>query len=106
VTDPDPEVRAAALVALGARAGEAALRAAGDPSAVVRRTAAAVIADPAALSQLARDDSPEVATAAWIRRTGLAGRAGATAQLLERLAEASPASPERARIALAWLLAS
>lgn len=105
VADPAPEVRAAALVALGDHAGEVALRAAGDPSAVVRRAVAAVIADPAALSQLAGDDSPEVATAAWIRRTALAGRARATPQLLERLAEAPPASPERARIALAWLLA-
>jgi hypothetical protein len=106
VADPAPEVRAAALVALRERAGEVALRAAGDPSAVVRRTAAAVIDDPAVLSQLAGDDSPEVATAALIRRTALAGRAGAISQLLERLAEAPPASPERARIALAWLLAS
>ncbi|HEX3475464.1 MAG TPA: HEAT repeat domain-containing protein [Kofleriaceae bacterium] len=106
VADPDPEVRAAALVALGERASEVALRAAGDPSAVVRRAAAAVIADPAALSQLAGDDTPEVATAALVRRTALAGRAGATSQLLERLADAPPASPERARIALAWLLAS
>jgi HEAT repeat protein len=106
VADPAPEVRAAALVALGERAGEIALRAAGDPSAVVRGAAAAVLADPAALSQLAGDDSPEVATAALVRRTALAGRARATPQLLERLAEAPPASPERARIALAWLLAS
>jgi hypothetical protein len=29
-----------------------------------------------------------------------------TSQLLDRLAEAPTASPERARIALAWLLAS
>jgi HEAT repeat protein len=106
LADPAPEVRAAALIALGERAGEAAVRAAGDPSAVVRRAAAALTADPAALSQLAGDDSPEVATAALIRRTALAGRARATPQLLERLAEAPPASPERARIALAWLLAS
>jgi hypothetical protein len=106
LADPAPEVRAAALIALGERAGEAAVRAAGDPSAVVRRAAAALIADPAALTQLAGDDSPEVATAALIRRTALAGRARATPQLLERLAEAPPASPERARIALAWLLAS
>ncbi|HEX3757798.1 MAG TPA: HEAT repeat domain-containing protein, partial [Kofleriaceae bacterium] len=58
LADPAPEVRAAALVQLGERAGEAARRAAGDPSAVVRRAAAAVLADPAALTQLAGDDSP------------------------------------------------
>jgi hypothetical protein len=103
--DPAPEVRAAALTALAGRAGDAALRAAGDRSAVVRRAAAAVIADPAVLARLAGDDSPEVATAALIRWTALAGRAAVTPQLLDRLAEAPPASPERARIALAWLLA-
>jgi HEAT repeat protein len=105
VADPAPEVRAAALTALGARAGEVALRAAGDPSAVVRCAAAAVIADTTALARLTGDDSPEVATAALIRLTALRGSAAMTAPLLERIADAPPASPERARIALAWLLA-
>lgn len=104
--DPAPEVRAAALTALGDRAGDAALRAAGDPSPVVRTAALALIADRDALARLASDDSPEVATAALIRLTALRGRAAATSQLLDRLAEAPPAGPERARIALAWLLAS
>ena len=104
--DPAPEVRAAALRALGDRAGEAARRAAVDPAPVVRSAAIVAIADPDALSRLAADDSPEVATAALIRLTALRGRAAATSPLLDRLAEAPPASPERARIALAWLLAS
>ena len=104
--DPAPEVRTAALRALGDRAGEAARRAAGDPAAMVRRAAIGMLADPEALTRLAADDSPEVATAALIRLTALRGRAAATAPLLDRLAEAPPASPERARIALAWLLAS
>jgi HEAT repeat protein len=106
VIDRTAEVRAAALAALGDRAGEAALRAAGDPSAVVRRAAIAVLADPSALGRLCSDDSPEVATAALVRLSALRGRAAVTSQLLDRLAEAPAASPERARIALAWLLAS
>jgi hypothetical protein len=72
---------------------------------VVRRAAADVIADPGALAGLAGDDSPEVATAALIRLTAVRGSAAMTGQLLDRLAEAPPASPERTRIALAWLLA-
>jgi HEAT repeat protein len=106
LADPAPEVRAAALIALGDHAGDAALRAAGDPSAVVRRAAIDTLADPDALARLAGDDSPDVATAALIRLTALRGRAAATAPMLGRLADAPPASPERARIALAWLLAS
>jgi HEAT repeat protein len=106
VTDRTPEVRAAALAALGDRAGDAALRACGDPSPVVRGAAIALIADLDALARLAGDDSPEVATAALIRLTALRGRSAATSQLLDRLADAPAASPERARIALAWLLAS
>jgi hypothetical protein len=58
-----------------------------------------------ALARLAGDDSPEVATAALVRLTALRGRTVATPDLLARLAEAPPASLERVRIALAWLLA-
>jgi len=106
LADRAPEVRAAALTALADRAGAAALRAAGDPSPQVRGAAIALIADPDALARLAGDDSPEVATAALVRLTALRGRPAATALLLDRLAEAPAASAERARIALAWLLAS
>jgi len=109
LADRAPEVRAAALAALavfGDRARDAARHAAGDPSAAVRRAAVAALDDPRALAQLARDDSPEVASAALVRLTALHGRAALTSQLLEQLAAAPAGSSERARIALAWLLAS
>jgi hypothetical protein len=82
------------------------VRAAGDASAAVRRAAVTVLADADALARLARDDSPDVATAALVRLTALRTRATVTPQLLDQLAAAPPGSPERARIALAWLLAS
>jgi HEAT repeat protein len=106
VVDPDPDVRAAAWTALGGRARGVAVRAVDDPSPVVRRSAIAAIADPGVLARLARDDSPEVATAALVRLTALVGRSAQIAPLLEQLLAAPPASAERARIALAWLLAS
>jgi hypothetical protein len=104
--DREPEVRATALTALGRRAPELAARAAADPSAVVRRAASAVLDDADLLARLARDDSPEVATAALVHLTALHGRAGLTSQLVDQLAAAPAGSTERARIALAWLLAS
>ena len=67
---------------------------------------AGVLTAPEVLARLAGDASPEVATAALVRLTALRGRQAATSQLLARLADAPAASPERARIALAWLLAS
>jgi HEAT repeat protein len=103
--DRDAEVRAAALTALGDRAGELAVRAASDPSPTVRRAAIVVLDDPAVLARLAGDDSPEVATAALVRATMLRGRAAAISPLLDQLATAPAGSTERARIALAWLLA-
>ncbi|HEX2691713.1 MAG TPA: HEAT repeat domain-containing protein, partial [Kofleriaceae bacterium] len=109
VADREPLVRAAglaALAALGDRARDAARRAAGDPSAAVRRVAIILLDDPELLLRLAGDDSPEVATAALVRLTALHGRAMQTSQLFDRLAAAPAGSTERARIALAWLLAS
>ena len=109
IADREPAVRSAgltALAALGDRARDAALQAAGDPSAAVRWVAARVLDDTVALERLARDDSPEVATAALVRLAALQGRAAVTARLLEQLAAAPAGSTERARIALAWLLAS
>jgi HEAT repeat protein len=106
VADREPEVRAAALTALGDRAHDLAVRAAGDPSAAVRGAAITVLDDAEALTRLARDDSPEVATAALVRLTELRGRAALTSQLLDLIAAAPAGSTERARIALAWLLAS
>src|SRR6185503_5078178 len=106
IGDRAPEVRAAAVTALGDRATDEVLRAAGDPASAVRRAAIALLGDADVLDRLARDDSPEVATAALVRLTELRGRAALTSQLLDRIAAAPPGSPERARIALAWLLAS
>lgn len=109
VADREPFVRAAglaALAALGDRAHDAAARVAGDPSAAVRRVAATVIDDAEVLARLTGDASPEVATAALVRLAALHGRAALTSQLLDQLAAAPAGSPERARIALAWLLAT
>jgi len=106
VTDRAPEVRAAALIALGDRDRELAGQAAGDGAAIVREAAAGALDDLGALARLSRDDSPEVASAALVRLTALHGRAALTSQLLEQLAAAPAGSRERARIALAWLLAS
>lgn len=105
VVDREPDVRAAALAALGDRAHDVAVHAAEDPSAAVRRVAAPMIEDAELLARLAGDDSPEVATAALVRLTALHGRAAVSSPLLDRLAAAPAGSPERARIALAWLLA-
>jgi HEAT repeat protein len=104
--DREPEVRATALTMLGDRAHDLAAHAAVDPSAAVRRVASGALDDAELLARLARDDSPEVATAALVRLTALHGRAGVTSQLLDQLAAAPAGSTERARIALAWLLAS
>ena len=106
VADRAPEVRAAALTALGDRAADVVVRAAIDPSPAVRRAVIPLLGDADALDRLARDDSPEVATAALVRVTELRGRATLTSQLLDWLVAAPAGSTERARIALAWLLAS
>ncbi|HSR99771.1 MAG TPA: TonB C-terminal domain-containing protein [Kofleriaceae bacterium] len=106
IVDRAPEVRVAALAALGDRAADVVIHAAVDPSPAVRRAAIPLLADVDALDRLARDDSPDVATAALVRLTELRGRAALTSQLLERLVAAPAGSAERARIALAWLLAS
>jgi HEAT repeat protein len=106
IADRAPEVRAAALTALGDRAAEVVVRAAGDPSPAVRRAAIPLLGDVDQLDRLTRDDSPEVATAALVRMTELRGRVTLTSQLLDWLVAAPAGSTERARIALAWLLAS
>jgi HEAT repeat protein len=107
--DPEPEVRAAALAALGEgdRAHELAVRAAADPAPIVRLAAVGALArDTDLLGQLARDASPEVALAALVQLASVRGRAAMTAPLLGQLVAAPAGSAERARIALAWLLAS
>jgi len=103
--DRDPDVRAAAIVALGDRAAELTTRAVADAAPQVRRAAASVIADSDALAQLANDDSPDVAAAALVRIAAHRGRAALVTPLLGRLNQTPAASHERVRIALAWLLA-
>ncbi|HEX4450788.1 MAG TPA: hypothetical protein VH143_07970 [Kofleriaceae bacterium] len=105
--DRDADVRAAAWRALAeshAGATDAEVAAA-DTSAQVRAAVVASLGDGAALANLADDDAPEVRTAALIRIAQLRGRAASEPDLLMRLAVAPPASAERVRIALAWLLA-
>jgi hypothetical protein len=64
-----------------------------------------VISDADTLMRLAKDDSPDVATAALVRLATLAGRTSITTPMLEALAAAPAGAPARVRIALAWLLA-
>lgn len=103
--DPDPDVRAAAIIALADTAPELTQRAAADVAPQVRRAAIAALADDDLLAKLATDVTPDVATAALVRRAQLAGRGALTQPLLVQLATAPAASAERVRIALSWLLA-
>ncbi len=103
--DPDPDVRAAAIAALADKAPELIQRAAADVAPQVRRSAIATLADDDVLAKLATDVTPDVATAALVRRAQLQGRAAITPLLLAQLASAPTASAERVRIALSWLLA-
>jgi len=109
VADREADVRVAGLAVLaglGDRARDVFVRAVADPSAAVRRVAITVLDDAELLSRLSGDDSPEVASAALVRLAALHGRSVLTSQLLDRLAAAPAGSTERARIALAWLLAT
>jgi hypothetical protein len=112
VDDRNPDVRAAAwgaLVALAAAPpdrAELALRAVHDAAPQVRLAAIPALDDDAALARLATsDDAPDVRTAATVDLAGRRGRAASEPALLDRLAAAPPASAERVRVALAWLLA-
>lgn len=104
-TDRDPDVRAAALTALGDRAPELSIGGASDVSAAVRRAVVATLVDDQLLERLANDASPDVATAALVRLVNRRGRAAITGQLLASLGAAPSGAPARVRIALAWLLA-
>lgn len=103
--DRDADVRAAAVARLGDRAPDLIAGAVADGAAQVRRAAVAALADEAALERLARDHSPEVATAAQIQLAARRGRAAVTTQSLQRIVAAPDGGAERVRIALAWLLA-
>ncbi len=103
--DRDPDVRAAALVVLGDRAGDLAIAAVDDPAPQVREAALPALTDDDALLRLAGDDEPAIATAALVRYASRRGRAAITTPFLVQLAAAAPHGTERVRIALAWLLA-
>jgi TonB family protein len=107
--DRDVDVRATAWGALAAVAPPdraMVARGAADPASQVRAAAVAILDDETTLDHLAAsDDAPEVRTAALVRLAHLRGRDRSTPQLLERLASAAPHSADRARVALAWLLA-
>ncbi|MBA2542724.1 MAG: hypothetical protein H0V17_23975 [Deltaproteobacteria bacterium] len=103
--DPDPDVRAAALAALGDRAPELAANGITDLSAAVRRAAIATLANDEALERLANDASPDVATAAVVRLAARRGRTAVTGPMLASLGAMPSGTPARVRIALAWLLA-
>jgi len=112
IDDRDADVRAAAwgaLVALAAAPpdrAQLAARAVRDAAPSVRLAALPAVDDDAALARLATsDDSPDVRTAATVQLAGRRGRAASEQALLERLAGAPPASADRVRVALAWLLA-
>jgi TonB family protein len=111
IDDRDPDVRAAAWSAFAphaksARKHQLAAHAAADSAPQVRRAALPAIDDDTVLMQLAtRDESPEVRTAALVELADRRGRAAIADTLLDRLAAATPASGERVRTALAWLLA-
>jgi hypothetical protein len=103
--DADPDVRAAALTALGDRAPELAAKGIVDLSAAVRKAAIATLASDEALERLANDASPDVATAAVVRLAARRGRALITGPMLASLKAMPAGSPARVRIGLAWLLA-
>ena len=112
IDDRDADVRAAAWASLAALAAapadraDLATHAVHDTAPQVRLAALPALDDDDALVRLATsDDSTDVRTAATIQLAGRRGRAASEPQLLERLAAAPPASAERVRVALAWLLA-
>ena len=77
-----------------------------DAAPQVRLAALGALDNDDALARLATtDDSPDVRTAATVQLAGRRGRAASEQRLLQRLAAAPPASAERVRVALAWLLA-
>jgi len=110
-SDSDPAVRAAAWHALAvaplATVDPAAIaRAVVDPSADVRKAAIALATEPQLDKLVASDESPDVRTEALIQLVHVRGRVAMEKDLLERIAAAPPASVERVRAALAWLLAN
>ena len=106
--DRDADVRAAAFAALVVRgrvSAELAVAAADDPASRVRLAAAPGIADPAVLARLVDDADPQAASAALVRQAAALGSIAALPDALARVMASPPASAERVRAALAWLLA-
>ncbi len=104
-----PVVRAAAIAALAAR-GDAAsqerLRAlAGDPEPALRALAVAALRDRAALEAAATDPDAGVRAAAAAQVVIVRGRADSLVDVASAIAASPPSSPERVRLAGAWLTA-
>lgn len=104
-----PIVRAAAIAALIARGDDASqeqLRAhAGDPEPALRAQAVAALRDRAALEAVASDPDPSVRAAAAAQVIAVRGRADSLADVAAAIAASPPSSPERVRLAGAWLAA-
>nr|MDQ3368436.1 HEAT repeat domain-containing protein [Myxococcota bacterium] len=105
VRDRDPDVRAAAITALGDRAPALLAAAASDPASQVREAVVAIMIDPSVLAQLAHDADPAIATAAIVRSSAQRGRAALVLPTCEALGEGRLELAVRVRHALGWLLA-
>ncbi|HVV84333.1 MAG TPA: HEAT repeat domain-containing protein, partial [Kofleriaceae bacterium] len=104
-----PVVRASAIAALAARGDDASqtrLRAlAGDPEPALRAQAVSALHDRAALEAAADDPDPDVRAAAAAQVIAVRGRADSLADVASAVAASPPSSPERVRLAGAWLAA-
>jgi hypothetical protein len=102
--DPDPDVRATAVLLLRDTQPDIAVKAAADSAPQVRLSAVPALTDDALLGKLVADNAPDVATAAIVQLVARRGRERTTVDLLGKLALAPAGGAERVRIALAWLL--
>ena len=104
-----PVVRAAAIAALSARGDEASqdrLRLlAGDGEPALRAQAVAALRDRAALEAAATDPDPGVRAAAAAQVIAVRGRADSLVDVASAIAASAPSSPDRVRLAGAWLAA-
>jgi TonB family protein len=104
---PQPVVRAAVIAALAARGDDSSqerLRAlAGDPEPALRAQALSALRDRATLEAAANDPDPVVRAAAAARVVKVRGRADSLVDVASAIAASPPSSPERVRLAGAWL---
>lgn len=104
-----PMVRAAVIAALASRrdaASQERLRAlAGDPEPALRALAVAALDDRAAVEAAATDPDPTVRAAAAARVVAVRGRADSLVDVTSAIVLSPPSSPERVRLAGAWLAA-